>query len=142
MVPLKLSVKSDYATRAVLALSRRHSLGETTRSEEIATACGNPPNYLTQILNELKSQGIVKSTRGKQGGYSLARPPGQITLADVLRSVYGPLLDTPAFTDPQCPAELKSAWRGLQGAIEAAANRVNFQQLVESGSERDRMFYI
>lgn len=139
---MKLTVKSDYAARAVLALARRHSAGKTTRAEQIASETGIPPNYLPQILIELKAQEIVKSTRGQHGGYSLARPPAQVTLADVLRCVYGPLLDTPALTDPQCPAELKTVWRGLQVAMEAAAARVNFQQLVDSGSERDRMFYI
>ncbi len=139
---MKLSVKSDYATRAVLSLARRYAHGKTTRSEEIASESGIPPNYLTQILLELKSQEIVRSIRGKQGGYTLARAPAQITLGDVLRSVYGPLLDTPALADPQCPTELKSVWRSLQGAITTAADRINFQQLVESGSERDRMFYI
>lgn len=141
-VGLKLSVKSDYATRAVLVLARRHALGKTTRAEEIAEESGVPPNYLTQILIELKAQEIVKSIRGKQGGYSLARLPVQITLADVLRSVYGPLLDTPALADPRCPNELKDAWRDLQAAVEAAASRVNFQQLVEADSGRGRMFYI
>ena len=139
---LKLSVKSDYAARAVLVLARRHTLGETTRAEEIADESGVPPTYLTQILIELKAQEIVKSIRGKQGGYALARPPGQITLADVLRSVYGPLMDTPALEDPRCPSELKAAWRGLQKDVEAAAARVNFQQLAESGGETGRMFYI
>jgi len=139
---LKLSVKSDYAARAVLTLARRHAVGKTTHAEDIADDSGIPANYLPQILIELKAQEIVKSTRGKQGGYFLARAPSEITLADVLRCVYGPLFDTPALRDPQCPAELKAAWRGLQSAVEVAATRVNFQQLVESGSERGRMFYI
>ena len=118
------------------------AFGDIVRIEEIANENGIPPNYLTQILIELKAQEIVKSTRGKLGGYLLARPPAAISLADVLHSMYGPLLDTPAFTDPHCPPELKSAWRGLQKTIETAASGVTFQQLVESGGERDRMFYI
>lgn len=126
----------------MLSLARRYPTGKSIRAEEIASENGIPPNYLTQILIELKAQEIVKSTRGKLGGYLLARPPGAISLADVLHSVYGPLLDTPAFTDPQCPAELKNAWRGLQKAVEGAAGGITFLQLVESGGERDRMFYI
>ena len=125
-----------------MSLARRYSTGKSIRAEEIASENGIPPNYLTQILIELKAQEIVKSTRGKLGGYLLARPPGAISLADVLHSVYGPLLDTPAFTDPQCPSELKNAWRGLQVAVESAASGITFLQLVESGGERDRMFYI
>ena len=72
---LKLSVKSDYAARAVLALARRHGQEHATRAEEIATENNIPPNYLVQILIELKSGNLVKSQRGKEGGYRLARPP-------------------------------------------------------------------
>jgi len=139
---LKLSVKSDYATRAVLVLARRHTPGGTTRAEVIAAEGGIPPNYLTQILIELKAQDIVTSIRGKQGGYALARPPAEITLGEVLRGVCGPLLDTPAIASPTCPAELKAAWRTLQAAVEAASTRITFQHLVDTSGERDRMFYI
>ena len=139
---MKLSVKSDYAARAVLSLARRYPTGKSIRADEIANENGIPPSYLTQILIELKAQEIVKSTRGKLGGYLLARPPASISLADVLHSAYGPLLDTPAFTDSRCPTELKNAWRELKRAIETAAGDITFQQLVETGGERDRMFYI
>ena len=64
-----------------------------------------------QILIELKSQQIVKSLRGKEGGYLLARPPAEITMADVLRCVHGQVFDSPALTDEQCPPELRGAWR-------------------------------
>src|SRR5687768_3671679 len=68
-LPVKLSVKSDYATRAVLWLGRHHHEGVARKVEEMASAQGIPPNYLVQILIELKSKQIVKSQRGKEGGY-------------------------------------------------------------------------
>ncbi|MFM7103566.1 MAG: RrF2 family transcriptional regulator [Verrucomicrobiota bacterium] len=139
---MKLSVKSDYAARAVLSLARRFAQGVPTRVEELAQENGVPANYLVQILIELKSGQIVKSQRGKEGGYLLARPPGQISLGDLLRCVHGPLLDTPALTDPQCPGELREAWRRLQAVLEQESARITFQQLLESGADRERMFYI
>jgi Rrf2 family transcriptional regulator, cysteine metabolism repressor len=139
---LKLSVKSDYATRAVLSLARRFGSQEAVRIEEIARENAVPPNYLVQILIELKTAKIVKSVRGKAGGYLLARPPVQITFADVLLCVHGPLFDTPALTDDACPPQLRECWQRLRRSIETEAAQIHFQYLVEAGTDPARMFYI
>lgn len=139
---LKLSVKSDYAARAVLSLARRHGTEQRTRLEEIAVENGIPANYLAQILIELKAHHLVKSVRGKEGGYQLAKPPAEITLKDVLVCIHGALLDSPALHDPQCPPELQQAWRELQDTLDTRAAGINFQKLVESATNADRMFYI
>lgn len=139
---MKLSVKSDYAARAVLSLARRHHRNTPTRLEEIASENGLPANYLVQILIELKSHQIVRSIRGKEGGYQLSRPPSEITFADILRCVHGPLFDSPAMSDPRCPVELREGWGRLQAAVEAEASRITFQQLLDAAGERARMFYI
>ncbi len=139
---MKLSVKSDYAARAVLGLARHYQPGLSVRVEDLALAQGVPANYLVQILIELKSNQIVKSQRGKEGGYKLARPPAEITLGDVLRSVHGQILDTPAFADPQCPVELREAWRKLQRTLEETADDITFQQLLEASTSKEKMYYI
>lgn len=139
---MKLSVKSDYAARAVLWLSRHYHEGVARRVEDMAAGQGIPANYLVQILIELKSQQIVKSQRGKEGGYLLARPPGEITLGDVLRCVHGEVFDSPALSDPQCPPELKLAWRKLQDALNQSADSITFQQLLEQSAEKEKMYYI
>ena len=139
---MKLSVKSDYAARAVLGLARHHPSGVALRVEDLAAEQGVPANYLVQILIELKAQGIARSVRGKEGGYLLARPPGEITLGDVLRSVHGTVFDTPALSDPDCPPELKRAWQKLQTAMETAADSVTFQQMLEESSAKEKMYYI
>lgn len=139
---MKLSVKSDYAARAVLGLARRAPRAAPVSVETLAVENGIPPNYLVQILIELKAQNIVRSHRGKDGGYQLARPAAEISIGDIVRSVHGQGFDTPAIHDPQCPPELRSAWRHLQSAIDSAFDAVNFQQLVEAGSDKDRMYYI
>ncbi len=139
---MKLSVKSDYAARAVLGLARHFSDGVALRVEDLATEQGIPANYLVQILIELKAQGIARSVRGKEGGYLLARPATEITLGDVLRAVHGAVFDTPALNDPHCPPELRRAWKKIQQAAEAAADGITFQQLLDEGSEKEKMYYI
>ena len=139
---MKLSVKSDYATRAVLGLARKFQTGVAVRAEDLAGEQGIPANYLAQIFIELKSGQIVRSQRGKEGGYLLARPPAKITLGDVLRAIHGQLFDTPALRDPKCPLELRDAWRRLQTAVERAADGITFHQLLEAGEEKTKMYYI
>ncbi len=139
---MKLSVKSDYAARAVLGLARHYPTGRAVRVEALAGEQAVPPNYLVQILIELKAQGIVRSVRGKEGGYLLARSPGDITLADVLRAVHGTLFDTPALSDMDCPPELRRAWERLQQAVDAAAGAITFQRLIEESAEKEKMYYI
>jgi len=128
--------------RAVLELARGHATGAVQRAEDIAARHGLPPNYLVQILIELKTRGLVRSVRGKEGGYRLARPPAEVTFGDVLRAMNGAVFDTPALASGQCPPELQRVWSRLQTAAESAADAVNFQQLVEEGAEKERMFYI
>jgi Rrf2 family protein len=139
---VKLSVKSDYAARAVLGLSRHYTRGVAVRVETLATEQGVPPNYLVQILIELKSKQIVKSQRGKEGGYLLARPPASISLGDVLRTVHGQVFDSPALNDPRCPGELREAWRRLQKALDDTATDITFQQLLDAGEHKEKMYYI
>lgn len=139
---MKLSAKSDYAARAVLGLARRHHTGESVRVEDLAGEQGIPPNYLVQILIELKSQQIVKSVRGKEGGYLLARSPAEITMADVLRAVHGQVFDSPALGDAECPAELRDMWQKLQRVLEDAAGEITFQKLLEKSLDKEKMYYI
>lgn len=139
---MKLSVKSDYAARAVLGLARRYATGAALRVEDLAAEQGVPGNYLVQILIELKGQGIAKSVRGKEGGYLLARPPAEISLGDVLRAVHGKVFDTPALSDPDCPPELRRAWQRIQQSVDSAADSTTFQELLEESAEKEKMYYI
>src|SRR5208282_754981 len=129
---VKLSIKSDYAARAVLWLSHHYAEGVARTIEDMASEQGIPPNYLVQILIELKSAQIVKSQRGKDGGYLLARPPAEITFGDVLRCIHGEIFDSPGLSNPQSPPELRQAWGQLRGAVNESANSITFQQLLEA----------
>jgi Rrf2 family protein len=139
---VKLSVKSDYAMRAVLWLAQHYAVGAARTVEEMASAQGIPPNYLVQILIELKSAQIVKSLRGQAGGYMLARSPASISLGDVLRCVHGEVFDSPALNDPQNPPVLRAAWGRLQQAVNQTANSITIQELVEDSAEKAKMYYI
>ena len=139
---MKLSVKSDYAARAILALARQYHTGTAQRVEAIAEGQGIPPNYLTQILIELKAQHIVRSVRGREGGYLLARPPAGISLGDILRCIHGEVFDSPALHDANCPVELRQAWKQLQQSANDAADALTFQQLLDRGAEKEKMYYI
>jgi Rrf2 family protein len=139
---VKLSARSDYAARAVLGLARRYPSGAALRVETLAAEQGVPAKFLVQILLDLKAQGIVRSVRGVDGGYLLGRAPAKITLADVLHAVYGAVFDSPALGDPNCAPELRRAWKRLQRALEAAAESVTYQQLLEESVAKDKMYYI
>jgi Rrf2 family protein len=139
---VKLSVKSDYAARAVLGLARHWPDGGARRVEELAAEQGVPANYLVQILIELKANRIVKSQRGKEGGYLLARPPGEISFGDVLRAIHGSVFDSPAIGNGQCPPELRGAWKKLQKSLENTADHITFQQLLDESADKAKMYYI
>jgi len=142
ILSVKLSVKSDYAARAVLGLARHYPTGTALRVEDLAAEQGVPANYLVQILIELKAQGIARSVRGKEGGYLLARAPAEISLGDVLRGVHGTVFDSPALSDPDCSPELRRAWQKLQKTMESAADAITFQHLLEESAEKEKMYYI
>ena len=139
---MKLSVRSDYAARAVFGLARHYPTGTALRVETLASEQRVPANYLVQILIELKAQGIARSVRGKEGGYLLARPPAEISLGDVLRAVHGEVFDTPALSDPNCAPELRRSWKRLKSALDCAADAITFQQLLDESAEKEKMYYI
>jgi Rrf2 family protein len=87
---MRLSAKADYALRAAAELA---AAGDDTpmKAERVAAAQEIPPKFLESILLQLRNGGLVRSQRGAEGGYWLARPASEITLADVIRVVDGPL---------------------------------------------------
>src|SRR5690349_3208291 len=87
---MRVSAKADYAIRATAELAAAEGTGQL-RADRIAEAQEIPIKFLESILLELKHAGIVRSQRGAEGGYALARPGSEISLADVIRAVDGPL---------------------------------------------------
>ena len=89
-VPVRVSTRGDYASRALLSLAL-HGAETPTSVRDIAERTGLPQPYLEQILLALKGAGLVRSKRGVGGGYVLARPPEEITLAQIVSAVDGPI---------------------------------------------------
>src|SRR3954471_22455136 len=89
-VDMRVSAKADYAIRATAELAAAQGSGQL-RADRIAEAQEIPIKFLETILLELKHAGIVRSQRGPDGGYSLARTAASISIADVIRAVDGPL---------------------------------------------------
>jgi Rrf2 family protein len=87
---LRISAKADYAVRAAVELAAAPN-EKPVKAEAVATTQGIPLNFLENILGELRHAGIVRSQRGFEGGFRLARSPDEITIADIIRAVEGPL---------------------------------------------------
>jgi Rrf2 family protein len=87
---MRVSAKADYALRAAAELAAAEGSGPV-KGEQLARAQSIPPKFLENILLELRHSGLVQSQRGVEGGYWLARPADEITLAEVIRAVEGPL---------------------------------------------------
>src|SRR6202171_2141892 len=87
---MRISAKADYAVRAAVELAAATD-EKPVKAERIATAQAIPLNFLENILGELRDSGIRRRHRGAEGGSRLARPADQITIADIIRAVEGPL---------------------------------------------------
>ena len=111
------------------------------RVETLAKEQSIPQNYLVQILIELKAGGIVRSQRGKEGGYLLDRDPSEVTMGDVLQCIHGSVFEPPKGDSP-CPEELSQRWQQIQSAVDDAAQAISFKQIVDSVGQDQEMYYI
>ena len=130
---VQVNAKVDYALRALAELARAED--GPMKAEAIARAQGIPPKFLENILLELRHAGIVLSQRGAEGGYRLGRPPDEITLADVIRVVDGPLANVRGlrperleYSGPAAP--LLQVWIALRANMRAVLERVTLEDLV------------
>ncbi|MGH3097693.1 MAG: RrF2 family transcriptional regulator [Streptosporangiales bacterium] len=88
---MRVSAKTDYALRALVEIGRRGGGDVPVAADDVAEAQGIPRGFLLGILGDLRRGGLLRSQRGPQGGWLLARAPEEIALADVIRIVDGPL---------------------------------------------------
>jgi len=118
---VRVSAKVDYALRAAVELAALE--GEwPVKGERLATGQGIPLRFMENILGELRQAGIVASKRGAEGGYLLARPPGEIALADVIRAVDGPLANIGGLRPDQLVYDgtavpMKQVWVAVRAAL-------------------------
>ena len=136
-VAVRISAKSDYAVRAVIVLAAANSEGPVT-AETIAHSQEIPLKFLLNILSELKIGRIVMSHRGAHGGFQLARPAAEITVADVIRAMEGPLASVHEIlpeniTYPPPSESLRQVWVAVRASLRSVLERVTIADLA-SGS--------
>jgi Rrf2 family protein len=129
---VRITAKADYAVRAAVELA---AAGDgPTKGDAISKAQGIPLKFLENILTELRHAGIVRSQRGADGGYWLARDPKLITVADVIRAAEGPLAsvrgEPPELTEYGGNAvELQKVWIAVRSALRAVIEQVTLADL-------------
>jgi Rrf2 family protein len=130
---MRITAKADYAIRATLELAAADD-GEPIKGDRLAEAQDIPLQFLEHILLELKHAHLVRAKRGARGGYWLARPPDDITLAEVIRAVEGPLANiqdsAPEATSYRGHAEhLREVWIAVRANLRAVLEQVTLADL-------------
>ncbi len=137
---MKLSVKVEYACRVLAHMARLHSKGELAHIETMAEEEAVPPNYMVQILGELREGGLITSRRGKQGGYALAKTPDLITLFDIIVLVDGSLMEFGTGKHGRSAKRVVAALTEVREVLEAKTRSITLDKLALHGAEP--MYYI
>lgn len=129
---MRISAKADYAVRAAVELAAAG--GGPVKGDQIAKAQDIPLKFLENILTDLRRAGIVRSQRGADGGYWLNRPAKEVSVADVIRAVEGPLASIrgqrPEEVGYQGAAEpLQQVWIAVRASLRSVVERVTLADL-------------
>ena len=132
---MRISAKADYAVRAAAELAASPD-GEPIKGEQLAESQDIPLQFLEHILLELKHAGIVRARRGARGGYWLAKPADDVTIADVIRAVEGPIANVqsapPESIHYRGHAEhLREVWIAVRANLRAVLEQVTLADLTE-----------
>ena len=132
---MRVSAKADYAVRAAAELAAAGNERPLKR-EQISQRQKIPSKFLETIMLELKHAGIVKSTRGAEGGYALARPAADISVADVIRAVDGPLANVRGERVELVEYEgnaraLRDVWVAVRASLRRVLETTSLQDVVE-----------
>jgi Rrf2 family protein len=133
---MRISAKADYAVRAVAELAAADG-EKPVKAERIATAQGIPLNFLENILGELRHAGVVRSHRGAEGGFRLAKAAEDVTVADVIRAVEGPLASVrggpPEDSNYNGAAQaLPQVWIAVRANLRRVLERVTIANIASS----------
>lgn len=134
---MRMSAKAEYAVRAMVQLATEEP-GTLIKTDDLAKAQGIPPQFLVDILAELRTDRLVRSQRGRDGGYELAKPADQISIADVLRCIDGPLASVRDIGLGDLPysgptAALTDVWRALRASMRSVLERTTLQDVAHGG---------
>jgi len=140
---MKISTRGRYGLKIVVDLAELFANGnnELANAKAIAKRQGLSENYIEQLVAPLKKAGYVKSVRGAQGGYSLAKPPSEITVGEVLRLLEGSLAPTDCLAETQamhgcgdadCGTCLtKSVWTKINNSLNNIVDSMTIQNMLE-----------
>lgn len=137
---MKLSTKGKYGLRAMIDLAQ-YSEQETVSISSISLRQGISESYLEQLVAKLRKAGLVRSIRGAQGGYQLAKPSKEISVGDILRALEGNIeaVDCKAFNEQGCDgADLcvaKYVWQRINESIARTVDEIKLNQLVEESKK-------
>ncbi len=126
---MRISARCDYACRALLELAFHWPNKDPVQTYTISERQDVPMKYLVQILIQLRRMGLVKSVRGKQGGYYLAKPPGKISLGEVIREVGGPLLPM-ANSATKKESVFATIWTEVEEAMARVLDKISFEDIL------------
>ncbi len=137
---MRISAKGEYAIRAMLDLAMHHGQG-LVPIQDVARRQSIPQRYLEQVLLLLKRAGFLGSRRGSSGGYRLTRPPGEISVGEVLRAIEGGLTPLEVAGRESRPAreagrDLAELWDEVAEAVAAVIDRTTFGDLAERAATR------
>jgi Rrf2 family protein len=124
---MRISARCDYACRALLELALHWPGKKPMQIQTISERRDIPMRYLVQILIQLKRAGLIASIRGKGGGYNLIRPPGRISLGEVMRLMGGPLL--PVAGGGKKTSVFTGIWKEAEAAMADVLDRVSFEDI-------------
>jgi Rrf2 family protein len=129
---MHVTAKADYAVRAIVELASS-SADAPRKVDDVAKSQGIPVSFLENILTQLRSTGIVRSQRGPEGGYWLAKPANEVTLAQIIRAVEGPLVGIRG----QRPEEIEYAGSAESLQQVWIALRANLRKVLEQVTVAD-----
>ena len=141
---MDISARTDYAVRAMLALAQAQSEEAGPLSVEVlAQRQGLPRRFLEAIVADLRAAGLVVSTRGARGGYTLARPASEVSLGDVFRAVDGPLAEVRGLRPHETSYEgvarhLPTVWVAVRASLREVLDGTSLAQAL-SGELPDRV---
>lgn len=137
---MNVSSRCEYACRAALELALHGQRKAPLTATTIAERRSIPEKYLVHILLQLKRAGLVRSLRGAQGGYLIAKPAEAITLHDIVSAIDGPVLD-PLPISGAGSDEFIPAWRAVAADMTAAMQSITLQSVIDRAAKAE-MYYI
>ncbi len=143
---MKLSANEEYGLRCLVRLGYAGYQGQALTIPEISQAEGVSPAYAAKILRALRKGGFVKAARGKEGGYTLARPAEAIVIGEVMQALGGKLFESDfcnshagqaAICTRSVDCSVRSLWRAVQVAVDGVLSKATLRDLLQKEEQMD-----